>query len=120
MKRGEPPKVSFAVEARQNKRKFITRVRGLESYHINPEVFASDVSKRFACSSSIEKDAAGREALKKGHVECVFQGNLADELTALLLGDERLCSHGGCKNSNYALPKGIFNIDLKKGVPKGR
>ena len=31
MKRGEPPKVSFSVEARQSRRKFVTRVRGLEA-----------------------------------------------------------------------------------------
>jgi len=30
MKRGDAPKISFSVEARQSKKKFITRVRGLE------------------------------------------------------------------------------------------
>eukprot|EP01083_Nonionella_stella_P047051 125944_1 len=106
MKRGSPPKVSFSVEARQSKRKFVTRVRGLEEYGINPERFANDVSKRFACSSSIEKEAAGRETLKKGHVECVFQGNLVDEWSALLMGNAKLSTHGGAKNSEYSLPKG--------------
>ena len=120
MKRGVPPKVSFVVEARQSRRKFVTRVRGLEEYGINPDFFANDVSKRFACSSSIEREAAGRETLKKGHVECVFQGNLVEELSALLLGNEKLSSHGGAKNSEYSLPKGVFNIDLKKGVSKGK
>ncbi len=120
MKRGEPPKVSFVVESRQSKRKFVTRVRGLEEYGVNPEHFANDVSKRFACSSSIEREAAGRETLKKGHVECIFQGNLVDELSALLLGDEKLSSHGGSKNSDYCLPKGVFEIDLRKGVPGGK
>ena len=77
------------------------------------------MSKRFACSSSIEKDAEGREALKKGCVECVFQGNLVDELYALLLGNEKLSSHGGSRNSSYSIPKGVIDVNLKKGV-KGK
>jgi translation initiation factor 2D len=34
MKRGDAPKISFFVESRQSKRKFITRVRGLEEVSI--------------------------------------------------------------------------------------
>ena len=117
MKRGVPPKVSFVVEARQNRRKFVTRVRGLEEYGINPVDFANDVSKRFACSATIDDEAIGKEKLKKNCVECIFQGHLVEELQALLLGNEK-CSHGGTKNSDYALPKGVFDVDLRKGVPK--
>jgi hypothetical protein len=47
----------------------------------------------------------------------MFQGNLAQELQALLLGDEKLSCHGGTKNSEYCLPKGIFEVSLK-GIAK--
>ena len=76
MKRGKPTMVAIEVEARQNRKKFITRIRGLEEYGINGSEFANDVAKRFACSASIEEDPAGRANLKKGHVELVFQGHL--------------------------------------------
>lgn len=60
----------------------------------------------------------GREKLKKGQVECIFQGHLVQELQALLLGNDKLSSHGGSKNSQYAIPKGVFEVNLRKGVSK--
>ena len=118
MKRGKPAKVSFEVEARQNRKKFITRVRGLEEYGINGTDFANDVAKRFACSATVEDNPTGRAALKKGHTELVFQGHLVEELQALLTGNSKVTSHGGAKGGNYSLPKNIFDINLRKGVPK--
>jgi translation initiation factor 2D len=114
--RGTVPRVSIEVSLRQG-RKFITRLRGLEDFDIDPVAFTKDVSKRFACSGAIETDAVGREALKKGRVELVFQGHLIEELRALLLGDERLSSHGGARKSDYCLPKTVIDVVLKKGVP---
>jgi len=118
MKRGSPPRVKIFAESRQNRKKFITRVRGLEAYAINPSDFATDVSKRFACASVVEDDPVGREALKKGCFELVFQGHLVEELQALLTGNEQLSSHGGSKNGDYFIPKGVIDVTLKKGVPK--
>jgi hypothetical protein len=54
---------------------------------------------------------------EKGRVKLVFQGNLSEELTALLTRDETLTSHGGVKGSEYNLPKSVINISLRKGVP---
>lgn len=83
--------------------------------------FAKEVAKRFACSAAVETEASdGRAALKKGHAELVIQGNLASELKALLLGDERLTSHGGAKDSPYSLPKNVVQVTLKKGVKGGK
>jgi translation initiation factor 2D len=117
LKRGHPPKVEIEVQMRQNK-KYVTRVRGLEDYAIDPVNFSKDVARRFACSGTVETDpaAAGRAALKKGRVEVVFQGNLVEELEALLM-DENLTSHGGAKGSDYCIPKNVIDVTLRKGVP---
>ena len=123
MKRGKPPMVSIEVESRNGRKKFTTRIRGLEDYGIDSSDFANDVSKRFACSASIEDEhsiSAGRPMLNKNRFELVFQGHLVEELQALLSGDENRCSHGGAKGSTYCLPKGVFDIILKKGVPSKR
>jgi translation initiation factor 2D len=113
--KGKPPEVSFEVSMRQGK-KYITRLRGLEEYGVDPLEFAKEVAKRFACAAAIDSDPKGA-ALKKGQVELVFQGHLVDELRALLLGDDRLTSHGGAKGSPYGLPSNSIHVALKKGVP---
>ena len=116
--RGEPKKVDIEVEFRQgNKKKFLTRIRGMEEYGICGETLSRDVSVRFACSSSVETSPVGRPILKKGRVEVVFQGHLSEELTALLTGNEKLSSHGGAKGSDYHLPQSVLNVALRKGVP---
>jgi translation initiation factor 2D len=116
--RGAPPLVDIEVENRQgNKRKFLTRIRGMEAYGIDGKSFSNDVSHRFACSASVETNPVGRPALKKNCVEIVFQGRLDVELTALLSGDEKMSTHGGAKNANYYLPKSVINVVLRKGIP---
>mmetsp|Transcript_27557 Transcript_27557/g.58229 ORF Transcript_27557/g.58229 Transcript_27557/m.58229 type:complete len:788 (-) Transcript_27557:59-2422(-) len=115
--RGAPKPVDIEVEFRQgNRRKFLTRIRGMEEYGIDGAALSQDVSHRFACSSSIETAPVGRPALKKGRVELVFQGHLSEELTALLTGDAKISSHGGAKGSDYHLPKSVINVVLRKGV----
>lgn len=115
--RGSPPKVSIEVALRSG-RKYVTRVRGLEEYGIDPHGFTQNVSKRFACAGAVETEVPpGRMALRKGRVECEFQGHLVEELRALLMGDESLTTHGGAKGSEYSLPKGAISVELKKGVP---
>ncbi|EJK49934.1 hypothetical protein THAOC_31138 [Thalassiosira oceanica] len=117
MGRGEPKAVDIEVEFRQgNKRKFLTRVRGMEEYGIDGTVLARDVSHRFACSGSAESDPVGRPALRKGRVEIVFQGHLSEEIVALLVGDEG-CVHGGARDGGYNLPKSVVQVSLRKGVP---
>jgi translation initiation factor 2D len=86
-------------------------------YGIDGAAFANDVAKRFACSASVETAPSGRAAVPKGCVECNFQGHLMEELKALLTGDEKICSHGGCRNGNYFVPKVVITETLRKGVP---
>lgn len=118
LKRGQPTPVDIEVEFRQgNRKKFLTRIRGMEEYGIEGESLSHDISHRFACSATIETAPVGRPALKKGRVELVFQGHLSEELTALLSGDEKLTSHGGVKGGEYNVPKCVINVVLRKGVP---
>jgi translation initiation factor 2D len=114
--RGIPPLVEIEVSRRSTK-KYVTHVRGLEQYNVHPPTFCKDVMLRFACSGSVDEIVDKRAALPKGHVELVFQGNLVNELEALLLGDARLTTHGGAKDSDYLLPKESIKINLRKGVP---
>lgn len=115
--RGTPPQVSIEVSLRQGRKKYATRVRGLEDYGIDPVAFSKDVQRRFACACTVETEPEGRASLRKGYVELDFQGHLVEELKALLLGDEKLTSHGGAKDSEYCLPKSAIDVTLKKNVP---
>eukprot|EP00536_Pseudo-nitzschia_multiseries_P009326 jgi/Psemu1/200370/e_gw1.257.67.1 len=122
---GKPPLVQIEVVRRQSK-KFVTRLRGLEEYFfegIEPAVFCKEVSKRLAISGSIDADpsSSGRAALaKKGQAEYVFGANIADELEALLTGDESLSEHGGVKGGDWPYPRitgAVIEVVLRKGVP---
>ena len=115
--RGKPPMVQIEVSTRQN-RKFITKIRGMESYGVNGQVLAKDIGRRLATQATVETESEKGAALAKGCVEIVLGGNFADEVEALLLGDPKLCpSHGGIKNSDYKLPKNCVDVVLRKGVP---
>ena len=114
--RGTPPMIQMEV-SRLGGNKLVTRVRGMEEYGIDGEAFCKDVSKRFACAGTVVTDDPQMGALKKGNCEVVFQGHLVEELRALLLGDERLSTHGGAKRSEYSLPKQSIAVTLKKGIP---
>jgi translation initiation factor 2D len=113
--RGKPPAVQVEVVMWQSK-KFITRVSGLEAFGLDAVNFSKDVADRFACSASVDDEPDGRAALRKVYVELVFQGNLADEMEALLLSDESLTTHGGAKGSDYYLPNNSIEVTLRKGV----
>ena len=119
MGRGKGPVVTMEVSKRQNK-KFVTKIRGFEHFDIDASELQQEIARRFACAASVEENP--HEKLKKGHVELVLQGNLADEVEALLIGDESLTSHGGAKDSPYSIPKNAVEVVLRKGVParKGR
>ena len=125
LERGVPPKIVVEVTTiRGRKNKNITFCRNLEEYGINPVSFASDVSKRFATSATIDEDPKqnGREAVKKkNYVELGFQGHLGEELRVLLTGGaEGRSSHGGAKGGSYKVPKNVIDLRLKKGVPARR
>ena len=64
--KGTPPKVEVEVSMRQSK-KFVTRIRGLEDYAIDPQYFCKDVTKRLACSGSVETDPVGRAVPSSGN-----------------------------------------------------
>ena len=119
LSRGGPKLVEIEVEFRQgNRKKFLTRLRGVEEYGIEAAALSQDVARRFACAATVETTApAGRPALKKDRAELVFQGHLAGELTALLTGDEKASSHGGAKGGVYRLPKRVIHVVVRKGVP---
>lgn len=125
LERGVPPKIVVEVTTiRGRKNKSVTFVRNLEEYGINPVSFASDVSKRFATSATIDEDPKqnGREAVrKKNYVEVGFQGHLGEELIVLLTGGaEGRSSHGGARGGSYKVPKNVIDLRLKKGVPARR
>lgn len=119
LSKGSPPKIEIDVSRRQSK-KFVTRVRGLERYGIDPAYFAKDISKRIAVPATIDTDPAssGRAALRqKNDVELVFGGNVVDEIEAILSGDDSLSTHGGVKDSEYSIPIQCIDVILRKGVP---
>lgn len=122
--RGKPPKIIVEVTTLRGRNKFVTFIRNLEEYDINPTAFANDVSRRFATAATIDSDPTinGRAALKKrSWVEVSFQGHLAEELRVLLTGGaEGRSGHGGAKDGNYKLPKGCIDVKTKKGVPAKR
>jgi translation initiation factor 1 (eIF-1/SUI1)/predicted ribosome-associated RNA-binding protein Tma20 len=109
--RGKPPVVTIEVSRRQSN-KFVTRVFGLKPFGVDAAAFAKDVAHRFACSAIVTPPATANAP-----EEVLIQGNLADELEALLLSDESLTTHGGAKGSTYQLPKNSLDIVLRKGVP---
>lgn len=92
----------------------------MEDFGIPAADLQRQIAHRFACSASLEEDP--HQKLKKGHFELILQGNLVDEVEALLLGDESLTDHGGAKDSPYRIPKNAIEVVLRKGVParKGR
>jgi translation initiation factor 2D len=109
MGRGKAPSVLIEVSRRQSN-KFVTRIRGLEQYGINPSHFSREAATRFALAATVEEGPA------KG-VDVLVQGNLVEELEALLIGDERLTVHGGARDSPFRIPKNAINVELRKGVP---
>ncbi|KAL7577075.1 hypothetical protein ACA910_006815 [Epithemia clementina (nom. ined.)] len=111
--RGAPPMVTIEVSKRQSK-KFSTRVRGMEQYGVNAQELRQQLAHRFACAVALEEDVSG---LPKQCVELQLQGNLVDEVEALLVGDPSLTDHGGAKDSPYQLPPNAIEVLLRKGVP---
>ena len=115
--RGQTPCVTIEVSRRQSN-KFVTQVRGFEDLGIDAETLRHEISQRFACASTV---VTTQNSSKRTSTELLIQGNLAQELEALLTGDASKTKHGGAKDSPYCLPKNSIQKVLRKGVPaKGK
>lgn len=105
--RGHPPKVTVEVLQRQSK-KYVTKIRGLEFYGISSPEFRQLCATRLACAATVEET---------NHGEVLLQGNWADSMEALLVGDPTLSNHGGVQESPFHLPSKAIDVVLRKGVP---
>lgn len=114
MGRGKGPLVNMVVTKRNNK-KFLTTIRGMEDFGIAATDLQRQIAHRFGCAVGVEEDP--HQKLRKNHVELVLQGNLVDEVEALLVGDASLTDHGGAKDSPYHIPRNAVEVVLRKGVP---
>jgi translation initiation factor 2D len=115
--RGQAPCIAIEVSRRQSN-KFVTEVRGYEDFGLDAETLCHEISQRFACASTI---VTTQSSSKRATTELLIQGNLAQELEALLTGDASKTKHGGAKDSPYCLPKNSIQKVLRKGVPaKGK
>ena len=72
-KSGPPPKVSVVIEKRTGT-KTVTKVGNVEVFGINPDLFASDLQKKCASSTSVGQLMGG----KPGMMEVLVQGDQRD------------------------------------------
>ena len=61
----------------RNKRKHVTTISGLDMYEVDIKKLSKECSKKFACSSSVNKNAEGKE-------EVIIQGDVGDGVIKLL------------------------------------
>ncbi|OVA07440.1 Translation initiation factor SUI1 [Macleaya cordata] len=78
VRKGALKTVQIMTERRQGNKK-VTRVSGLESFLIDAEVLASELQKKFACSTTVAELPG-----KKGY-EVLVQGGVIDDLAKYLL-----------------------------------
>ncbi|KAI3874886.1 hypothetical protein MKW98_019459 [Papaver atlanticum] len=90
VRKGALKTVQIVTERRQGNKK-VTRVSGLESFLVDAEVLASELQKKFACSTTVAELPG-----KKGH-EVVIQGGVIDNLGKYLL-------------EHYAVPKRFIEV----------
>ncbi|CAN6475456.1 unnamed protein product [Victoria cruziana] len=79
IRKGAVKPVQIMSERRQGNKK-VTRVSGLESFLIDPESLASELQKKFACSTSVAELPG-----KKGQLEVLVQGGVIDDLARHLV-----------------------------------
>ena len=72
-KSGAPPKVHITLETRSGN-KTVTKVSGLEAYHINPRPLADELRKVCAGSTSVEPLAGAAKKTEKEVMEVMVQG----------------------------------------------
>lgn len=78
VRKGSLKTIQIMTERRQGNRK-MTRVSGLESFLMDAEALASELQKKFACSTSVAELPG-----KKGH-EVLVQGGVIDDLAKHLV-----------------------------------
>ncbi|XP_044511134.1 eukaryotic translation initiation factor 2D isoform X3 [Mangifera indica] len=78
VRKGALGAIQIVTERRQGNKK-VTKVSGLESFLINAEALASELQKKFACSTSVAELPG-----KKGH-EVLIQGGVIDDVAKHLV-----------------------------------
>ncbi|KAL5982835.1 hypothetical protein ACLOJK_016912 [Asimina triloba] len=79
VRKGAIKTVQIMTERRQGNKK-VTRVSGLESFLMDAEALASELQKKFACSTSVAELPG-----KKGQHEVIVQGGVIDDLARHLV-----------------------------------
>ncbi|KAF2216299.1 hypothetical protein CERZMDRAFT_116377 [Cercospora zeae-maydis SCOH1-5] len=82
-KSGAPPKVHIVLETRSGN-KTVTKVSGLEVYHVNPRPLADELRKTCAGSTSVEPLAGAAKKNEKEVLEVMIQGSQKDAVVKAL------------------------------------
>jgi translation initiation factor 2D len=82
-KSGTPPKVHITLETRSGN-KTVTKVSGLEVYHINPRPLADELRKVCAGATSVEPLAGATKKNEKEIMEIMVQGPQKDAVVKAL------------------------------------
>jgi len=82
-KSGAPPKVHIVLETRSGN-KTVTKVSGLEAYHINARPLADELRKTCAGSTSVEPLAGAAKKTEKEVLEVMVQGPQKDVVVKAL------------------------------------
>lgn len=82
-KSGAPPKVHITLETRSGN-KTVSKVSGLEAYHINPRPLADELRKVCAGSTSVEPLAGAAKKNEKEVMEVMVQGPQKDAIVKAL------------------------------------
>ncbi|KAK4580415.1 hypothetical protein LTR86_000618 [Recurvomyces mirabilis] len=82
-KSGTPPKVTIVLETRSGN-KTVTKVSGLEAYHINARPLADELRKVCAGSTSVEPLAGAAKKNEKEVLEVMVQGPQKDAVVKAL------------------------------------
>jgi len=80
---GAPPKVHITLETRSGN-KMVTKVSGLEAYHVNPRPLADELRKVCAGSTSVEPLAGAAKKNEKEVMEVMVQGPQRDAVVKAL------------------------------------
>jgi len=106
VRRGAPPCVSMELEKRGGggKGKFVTHVRNLELYGIDPVELQRASKKHFACAASLA-DVPGKN--DQSHQELAVAGDVVLKLTDLLI-------------KSYNVPRKCITSQKGKGVAGGK
>ncbi|KAK1288310.1 hypothetical protein QJS10_CPB19g00220 [Acorus calamus] len=91
VRKGAIKNIQILTERRQGNKK-VTKVSGVESFLIDAEALASELQKKFACSTSVA-DLPG----KKGSYEVLVQGGVIDDLARHLV-------------EHYGIPKRYIEV----------